>query len=338
MNLRLVQLDALRGIAILMVMGFHYTARYQAIYGHPQHLDFYFPLGRYGVQLFFIISGFVIYLTLGKTKNWKDFVISRFSRLYPVYWVSVIITSGVIWTFSLPGREPSLFSMMVNMSMIQDWFSIPHVDGVYWTLSLELSFYLIMLFVFILDRLERIEVICIRWILFILLARGCEEYFSFQILPVIKILLILDYANLFIIGIMFYRRYVQKSHWGAIVIIFASLLLEFILHGYESGIICSLFAAMVNMAIFRNKIADIIFSAKPLIFIGSISYSLYLLHQNIGYVMLRYLYSLEVKPVAAIPIVYLIVLGLAVLLNLLIEVPAREGIRRAWKKKQVIGM
>ena len=82
---RFHELDALRGIAALMVVFFHFTiGRAEAKLG--------FKLGTTGVDLFFIISGFVIFMSLSKVKSSLDFVINRVSRLYPTYWVSVTFT------------------------------------------------------------------------------------------------------------------------------------------------------------------------------------------------------------------------------------------------------
>lgn len=84
MKKRLIELDALRGIAALSVVIYHYTTRYNSLYGHDSFLDNnYFHYCSQGVQLFFMISGFVIFLTLNHIKKPMDFVISRFSRLYP---------------------------------------------------------------------------------------------------------------------------------------------------------------------------------------------------------------------------------------------------------------
>src|SRR3954471_5447882 len=98
---RLVELDALRGVAVLLVVAFHYTARFAEAYpaagaGAPD-----FSFGAYGVHLFFIISGFVIIMTVDRSERAADFVVARFSRLFPAYWTAILITSAVLW---LPGR------------------------------------------------------------------------------------------------------------------------------------------------------------------------------------------------------------------------------------------
>jgi len=87
---RLAQLDALRGVAALLVVGFHYTTRFDQLYGHAGEPLLSLPWGHYGVNLFFMISGFVIFMTLERTQRATDFVVSRFSRLYPAYWGALL--------------------------------------------------------------------------------------------------------------------------------------------------------------------------------------------------------------------------------------------------------
>src|SRR4051812_39368993 len=86
---RYEELDALRGIASLMVVFFHYTM------GRPQ-ADVGFVLGTTGVDLFFIISGFVIFMSLNKITRSTDFIINRVSRLYPTYWTAVTFTFVIL--------------------------------------------------------------------------------------------------------------------------------------------------------------------------------------------------------------------------------------------------
>ena len=78
---RLTELDSLRGIAAMAVVLFHYTTRFTELYGHTAPPVFSVPLGHLGVNLFFMISGFVIFMTLERTLTSRDFIISRFSRL-----------------------------------------------------------------------------------------------------------------------------------------------------------------------------------------------------------------------------------------------------------------
>jgi peptidoglycan/LPS O-acetylase OafA/YrhL len=121
---RLYELDVFRGLAILSVLIFHFTTRYNQLYGHSPSMVFEFPLGYYGVHLFFIISGFVIFMSLDRINNDLDFIINRLSRLYPAYWFSVLLTFTIVHISSLPGRDVSFPQALMNLSMFQTWLSI----------------------------------------------------------------------------------------------------------------------------------------------------------------------------------------------------------------------
>ncbi len=84
--MRIKERDALRGLAALAVVLFHYTTQFEKLFGHSNELSWSMPYGDLGVHLFFMISGFVI---------------SRFSRLYPAYWLAIILTTAVVWTYGL---------------------------------------------------------------------------------------------------------------------------------------------------------------------------------------------------------------------------------------------
>lgn len=90
MKNRFTELDALRGIAVMLVLISHYTWAYDLNSGdyHFEILEdhkFHFLYGAFGVQIFFVISGFVIFMTLEHTKSAAHFAVNRFARLYPTY-------------------------------------------------------------------------------------------------------------------------------------------------------------------------------------------------------------------------------------------------------------
>lgn len=119
----------------MLVVLFHFTIRYDELFGHSSAPAAALPWGYLGVNLFFMISGFVIFMTLEKTRHSLDFVVSRFSRLYPAYWAAVILTFLLTHYIGLPGKLVGIETALLNLSMVHSFFNVPNVDGVYWTLD-----------------------------------------------------------------------------------------------------------------------------------------------------------------------------------------------------------
>lgn len=286
-NNRLEVLDSLRGLAALFVVLYHYTTRYYDFYKVEKDYQLSFTYGNYGVEVFFIISGFVIFLTLSKTKTSLDFIVNRFIRLFPTYWISVTLTFIIISQFSLPGREVSILEYIINLSMIHLEFRINSVDGVYWTLLYELKFYVLMLLLYHFNLLKKINYLS----LFILVVIVFLNMFSLNETILFKILnkiFIFNYIHLFISGIMFYK--IMKKDYNPLI--FLNLLISYLLAIYSQNaniiiIFSSIYFIFILLSLGKLKFL----SQKSLIFLGSISYSLYLIHQNIGYIVLNFFSS-----------------------------------------------
>src|SRR3954469_15102112 len=107
---RLEGLDGLRGIAAASVMVYHYTAWYPFLHGFD--LTPAFPYGIFGVELFFVISGFVIFMTLERTRSLGQFAAARFARLYPAFLASMLASLALTAApFDLP-------RLLANLTMM----------------------------------------------------------------------------------------------------------------------------------------------------------------------------------------------------------------------------
>jgi peptidoglycan/LPS O-acetylase OafA/YrhL len=147
---RFHELDVLRGVAAVGVVLFHYITRYDQLYPRRGDVAFDFEIGSSGPLLFFVISGFVIFMTLSRCKVVSDFTVSRFSRLYPAYWAAVLLTYTVGTIWPLPGQHYTVFQLLINFTMLQAYLGVPPIDDVYWTLNIEIFFYATMLILFFL--------------------------------------------------------------------------------------------------------------------------------------------------------------------------------------------
>lgn len=147
MHKRLAFIDTLRGIAVLSVLLQHVLE--VIVQKHPTGpfywpihdvIGYYMNLGRFGVVLFFFVSGFVIPFSFpASAAPVRDFAISRFFRLYPAYWTSLVI--GLVTMQVMESKVYPLSQIAANVTMLQTFVDIPNLWVFYWTLAIELLFY-----------------------------------------------------------------------------------------------------------------------------------------------------------------------------------------------------
>lgn len=328
---RLVEVDALRGVAALAVVLFHFTTRFGELFPGHGSPAVSLPTGHYGVNLFFIISGFVIFMTLERTQRPMDFVVSRFSRLFPSYWFAIFLTFGVTHWLGLPDKLVGWGTALANMVMVHGIFFVPHVDGVYWTLEVEMLFYLGMFLLYRMRRLHAIHaallgLLALRVVYFVL-----EHYFAISLPWTIYRLLILQYIPWFALGISVYQL-VHRHKTGVwrpavqtAVLAVASLL------------VCD----SLVMAVLGGVFASAVFAAAsgrfgllrlgPFVWLGTISYPLYLLHENIGWAVMLRLVTFGMPMNLTVVLTLALVLLLAAAATRWVEQPAMHGLRTRYK-------
>ncbi len=325
------ELDALRGLAALGVVVFHYTTFYQQEQGHLQPLGFGFPAGNYGVHLFFLISGFVIFMTLERTRTAMDFVVSRFSRLFPAYWAAMAITAATVFAIGLPEQRLPATHLLANLTMMQEILGFEHLDGSYWTLQVELFFYAQMLLWCMLGQLRRIPWVILAWLaMTVAYALTAQRHMHFSY--TLRELLLLRHIPFFALGILFYRIHARSGDMRVDLALIA-LSLATIGIAYDRAY---LVAALVCVAIFGLFVSGALrwLRAAPFVFLGGISYSLYLLHQTIGFALIHRLEAAGVPSLAAVALTMAVALALATVLTHLIERPAMRALRDGWRRRR----
>ena len=325
---RIAELDVLRGIAAVWVMLFHYNVRWFEQPGPPQS-----PFGEYAVHLFFMISGFVIFMTLRNTKTGADFVVSRFSRLYPAYWAAVLVTAAVMAFVPPFAKNAVTFPQVAaNLTMLQQWLRVKEVDGVYWTLAIELAFYGWMFLIFKIRALNRIELVGTIWIFIELFARAWErmQLAAFKLDPeiipsIISRTLILEHAHLFVAGMVFFRIRTEGSTIGRAALLGLCLFTQFFIHGPLGTPFIGIFFG-IFLLVAKRQLAWLAF--RPLVFLGTISYTLFLVHQNIGYAVMRQL--VEQPRIVQVSAAVAVAIALATLLTFFVEKPSLRFLRRRY--------
>ncbi len=152
-NLNLIQL--LRGIASLLVVLFHTTINANDILKKEFCLNF-FAFGGAGVDIFFVLSGFIITYTslkpLREGKQLFSFLRRRFVRIFPSYWL--VITLFLMIQILLPAFYNTKYNFTLS-NILSTYFLFPGhtmINGVSWTLTYELFFYFLFSLVFIIPR------------------------------------------------------------------------------------------------------------------------------------------------------------------------------------------
>ncbi len=302
-NARVHEIDLLRFSAALMVVLFHYAFRGHAA-NNMSSMPYpaLAPIARYGylgVDLFFMISGFVISMT-ASNGDWRAFLTSRIVRLYPAYWACCTLTFLLTLAIGAPRFEVGLGQYLVNLTMLQDFFNVEHVDGVYWSLVVELKFYALVLIVLLLGKIQQMQ----RWLaLWLLLSAALEFLPALLPAPVpglwrVSSLLIADYSAYFIAGATCYALHAQGPSLQRWALLAGSLLLALhqsvgratgVARHYGAAVDVSVALAMVTA--FFGLMLLVSFRRSGFLgrrdwqLLGALTYPLYLLHQNIGYMI-----------------------------------------------------
>ena len=330
---RLIEVDSLRGLAALAVVLFHYTTRFTELFGSNPPPTLSFPDGHYGVNLFFIISGFVIFMTLEKTSRSMDFVVSRFSRLFPAYWAAIILTYSITHLLGLPGKLVDITTAFGNLIMIHGLFRIPHVDSVYWTLEVELLFYCGMFLLYRFRLLHRIHHVLLGLLALRLTYFVLAHWFDIDLPWTISRFLILKYIPWFSLGITIYLATSRRDpgEWRQPMLTASLAILTLLI--VDSLFVAALAVALATTAFLAASGRASLFRNQMLVWLGTISYPLYLLHENIGWSLELRLRAQGVSTDMSILIALAASLAMATALTRWVEQPAMRWIRSTYRKR-----
>lgn len=300
---RFEYLDVLRGIAVLAVCFMHITGYIYGTYGNNHSLspmiDFFVinsvDWGRFGVVLFFLISGFIIPNSLKPGSSLGRFFVSRVFRLYPVYWVVLGVIFLTAPYLQQSQADYSGFEVLANFTMMPNLFGIGGMSGVFWSLFIEILFYFACAVLFKLNWLDKpivIAIIAIGLNLTTPIPIILNEYLGLNI-PVKYVLFHLSFlfaGNLFRLALVNQDKLAFK-----LSLLFTSLLLITIpistgsifsvSDATQKGFVLStpppiIYAYVLALGLFISTVHFKNLNNKFMIKIGQISYSLYLYHMT----------------------------------------------------------
>lgn len=333
---RLQGLDALRGIAALTVVLYHFTLGYQDVLRqHRLGLLFVVSNGHFAVNLFFIISGFVIFMTLESSAGAADFAVSRFARLWPPYMACAALTGSVILFQHFNPLKLTVRDALLNALMMNRALAIVSIDPSYWTLTFEVLFYAGAAVTFFVLRVRRMEWACLAWLGVALAAKvsGFDAHHAR-----FGVILDADYCQFFVLGMMIYL--IAKRRATRLTMSTALLAYAMNLFGPSNnpGNV-TLCCFMVMTAVFGLTVWLIaetrlrFLNVWPLLFLGEISYSLYLVHQIAGYWIIEKLEGRGWNPNIAILAAILCAIAAAACVRRGVELPAQKAIRGWYREK-----
>lgn len=335
---RLQALDALRGVAALGVMLFHYLPYYDELYRHsfssPDVLEF----GRYGVHLFFMLSGFVILMTLERTENARWFGLARAFRLLPALWVCILLTFFIVQMLGPDDRTVSFSTALINFTLLHSYLDYSHVDGAYWSLVIEGTFYLWMAILFYaLKSWKQLRMVLFGWVIISYIAMIHLENLSPSLLFLTHELLFAMYAPLFISGMLLYRWY-KSGNLTTSEVLFLALSMSHALIAYPAPFSLFVLACYAVFVLAISGYLNFIVNRLTL-WLGSLSYSLYLIHQNIGYGIINHSYAIGLSGITGVAIAVGVSFLLAILIHYHVEKPALLWFReRRYKTNPLVAM
>ncbi len=320
---RNIGLDVIRGVSAILIMLYHYTSRYidlnAPVLGITER-KFNLSWGCYAVITFFFISGYLSSRNVVVHTHPQTFLLKRFKRLYPTFWVAMLFTTCVLL---ISGYESvSLRDFLFNLTMTPMIFGAQPIDGVYWTQQYELIFFFFIFVALFFDKIKAIKVFSLIWLLFsvgffFIQTQGDNIWIKF-----FRVFAIPNYCAVFIAGMQIRFFEINENRLLTVITLMLCLAAFAIWQGTEQLFFFLLVIVAVTYVIFnkRSILNRYNWFTKFFAFIASISYPLYLIHQKVGYVIMNKIVTrlhLTTELIIVIPIV--VSIAIAYLLHKLVE-------------------
>lgn len=319
--MRIVALDIIRFFAALSVVLYHYISR-PASNAYPL-ISEATKYGYLGVPLFFMISGYVIALS-ANNRTALQFGASRFVRLYPALWASVIFTVLIMFFFT--NKQYSVGQVLANFTLLNEYLGFEDIDGVYWTLKAELKFYTCIGLLLLFGIFHKYHIWLSLWLgLTVMYAVSGQPFFmGWFITPA--------YSSFFIAGVAFFLiQNIGKNTFNYFVLLSSVVVSSFMAYDHADGFLNhpNVVEKSISVAIvwFFYCLLYFLCTGKInlrerniFVTLGALTYPLYLIHNMAGKAIIdQYLNIIPEKIMIVVVVVLMIFASL--IIHLVIEKP-----------------
>jgi peptidoglycan/LPS O-acetylase OafA/YrhL len=312
--LRFVFIDGLRGVAAMMVVVVHISGAMFVQYGSwlPAWLERIMALGRLGVDVFFVLSGYVIAFSVRNGSYTFAFLgrfaVKRSVRLDPTYWVAIAAEVALVWLtaklfvqFAQP--LPSFATIAAHVLYLQDLLALGNINPVFWTLCIEVQFYVFFVMALVCLRRAReslqattFDVVSQAFAVAVFIYSLCV-FFGFAPNPHPG--LFIERWWQFFVGVLAWRSTHAQRVKPEFLAALAAVACAWLAARFERGAIViatTLTGSLIVAAALTSNMVRWLSSA-PIQFLGRISYSLYLFHAVVGWRFARFV-SVTFAPTA----------------------------------------
>lgn len=274
------QVQGLRGICLMMVVIYHLCFRFFDIFSLEHfHFIVFDYFGSFAVTVFLFISSFYMIPRNSQQEfSYFGYLKKRLKRIWLPYAAAVAVIYPIVTLSNYP-YDVSVKDFVLNLFLLQGVFRADFVDGAHWYVILLV--YLIII-IGLLRKLKLAE----KWYVYCIWMVVTAALLKLDV-PVVPNLLGYSYVGIISAGITIghfngdLTKLKNEKPW--IIVLAASVGYTFFAFNYIF-VIQMLLAAAVSLLAFNQKLGFLSF--KPLVFIGNISYSVYLMHQFIGYTIM----------------------------------------------------
>lgn len=333
---RIVELDVMRALAAISLVLFHFTHVFRVKYGYVDPLGFEYHYGAYGTQMFFMLSGYVNAMSLLRRREPKDFVAARLIRIVPIFWAAIALNLLLLPIAPLE-TTISATALAANFILLPKLFGYECIDPVMWTLQIEILFYGLLVVLFCsgllrhplrtwaaLAGLSLLVCPLHDWLL--------ETYPSAAITSLVRVVrygMVLDQVPLFGMGFLLYmiRTRVGALWLNTAAIVGVGAVFHLIDHGKHNPaatLLITLFLAACAYGLVP------VLRLRVFVYISTISYPLYLFHNNFGCIVIYQLNQSGVPAIVSLAAGIVAVVLLAIWITYRVEQPLTRRLRGWW--------